>query len=49
METFLEFSKEVLNGIVRALSVYLFRKNVLEKEKTTLSHQKQKGGSQKKD
>ena len=35
METFFEFSKEVLKGIVRAISAHLFRKTFLDKEKTT--------------
>ncbi|WP_299093747.1 hypothetical protein [uncultured Metabacillus sp.] len=35
METFLEFLREVLKGIVREVSAYFFRKNVLENEKTT--------------
>ena len=36
METFLEILREVLKGIVREVSAYFFRKNVLENEKTTL-------------
>ncbi|MCJ7843117.1 hypothetical protein MUB24_20005 [Lederbergia sp. NSJ-179] len=48
METFLEFLREVLKGIVRAVSAHIFKRTVLEKEKTTLSRRKQKGGSQKK-
>ena len=46
METFSEFSKEVLKGIVRAISAHLFRKNFLDKEKTTRRRDKQ-GGSRK--
>ncbi|WP_307257910.1 hypothetical protein [Oikeobacillus pervagus] len=46
METFLEFLREVLKGIVREVSAYFFRKNVLENnKKTTLRRHKQKGGS----
>lgn len=47
METFLEFLREVLRGMVRELSAYFFRKNVLEYKKTTLRRHKQKGGSRK--
>lgn len=47
METFLEFLKEVLKGIVRAISAYLFQKTFLNIEKTTQRRDKQKGGSQK--
>ncbi|WP_168714500.1 hypothetical protein [Metabacillus litoralis] len=47
METFLEILREVLKGIVREISAYIFRKNVLEHKKTTLRRRKQKGGSQK--
>jgi len=43
METFFEFSKEVLKGIVRAISAYLFRKTFLDKEKTTRRRRKQGG------
>ena len=46
METFFEFSKEVLKGVVRAISAYLFRKTFLDKEKTTRRRDKQ-GGSHK--
>ncbi|MGN8845870.1 hypothetical protein ACTNDN_24040 [Niallia sp. HCP3S3_B10] len=46
METFLEFVREVLKGIVREISAYFFRKNILENKKTTLRRRKQKGGSQ---
>ena len=46
METFFEFSKEVLKGIVRAISAHLFRKTFLDKEKTTRRRDKQ-GGSRK--
>ena len=47
METFLEFLREVLKGVVRELCAYFFRKNVLENKKTTPRRHKQKGGSQK--
>jgi hypothetical protein len=49
METFLEFLREVLKGIVRELSAYLFRKGLLENEKTTPRRRKQKDGSREKD
>jgi hypothetical protein len=48
METFLEILREVLKGIVREISAYFFRKNVLENEKTTPRRRKHKGGSHKK-
>ncbi|WP_264195991.1 hypothetical protein [Metabacillus niabensis] len=35
METFLEFLREVLKGIVREISAYFFRKNLLENNKKT--------------
>ncbi|MFC5466836.1 hypothetical protein [Lederbergia graminis] len=44
METFLEFLREVVKGIVRESSAYFFRKNILENKKTTLRRHKQKGG-----
>ncbi|MEN1968888.1 hypothetical protein WMZ97_12550 [Lentibacillus sp. N15] len=48
METFLDFLRDVLKGMVRTISVHFFKKAFIEKEKTTLSAvQKQKGGSQK--
>lgn len=47
METFLEFLREVLKGIVREVSAHSFRKNVLEGKKTTPRRRKHKGGSQK--
>jgi hypothetical protein len=46
-ETFLEFLVEVLKGIVRGTSAFLFRKNILEKKKTTPRRRKQRGGSHK--
>ncbi|WP_171046303.1 hypothetical protein [Lentibacillus cibarius] len=45
METFLEFLREVLKGIMRESGAYFFRKNILENKKTTLSRRKRKGGS----
>lgn len=45
MDTFLEFLKEVLKGIVRAISAYVFQKTFLNKKKTTRRRSKQKGGS----
>jgi CRISPR/Cas system CSM-associated protein Csm2 small subunit len=48
METFLEFLREILKGIVRESGAYFFRKNVLEHEKTTPRRRKLKGGSHKK-
>jgi hypothetical protein len=47
METFLEFLKEILKGIVREVGAYYFRKGLLENEKTTPRRRKQKGGSRK--
>jgi hypothetical protein len=48
METFLEMIREILKGVVRELTAYFFRKNVLEYEKTTQRRRKLKGGSPKK-
>jgi hypothetical protein len=45
METFLEFLREFMKGIVRKFAAYTFRKNVLDNKKTTLRRHKQKGGS----
>ncbi|MBT2724283.1 hypothetical protein [Bacillus sp. ISL-46] len=47
METFLELIREILKGIVRELTAYFFRKNVLDDKKTTPRRTKQKGGSPK--
>ena len=47
LETFLEFLREVLKGVMRELRAYFFRKNVLENKKTALRRRKQKGGSHK--
>ncbi|MDQ1143814.1 hypothetical protein QE429_000641 [Bacillus sp. SORGH_AS 510] len=35
METFLEVLREVLKGVIREISAYFFRKNVLENKNTT--------------
>ncbi|WP_280513204.1 hypothetical protein [Neobacillus drentensis] len=43
----MEFLREVLKGVMRELSAYFFRKNILENKKTTPRRSKQKGGSQK--
>ncbi|MBT2694495.1 hypothetical protein [Bacillus sp. ISL-55] len=45
METILDLLKEVLKGVVRELSAHVYRRKVLEKEKTTRGRRKQKGGS----
>jgi hypothetical protein len=45
MEAFLEILKEVLKGIVREISAYLFRKKLLETRKPP-RRRKQKDGSQ---
>ncbi|GIN71545.1 hypothetical protein J14TS2_20200 [Bacillus sp. J14TS2] len=47
METFLDFQREVLKGIVRVVSAHFFKKAFLENEKTTRRRHKQKGGSRK--
>jgi len=47
MENFLKFSKEVLKGIVRSMSAFLFHKAFLNKEKTTHCRRKHEGGSRK--
>lgn len=36
--------KEVIKGIVRAVSAHLFQKTFFDKEKTTRRRSKQKGG-----
>ncbi|MFD1170287.1 hypothetical protein [Oceanobacillus caeni] len=48
MSSFLKFLREALKGIVRELSAFLFRKNILENKKTTPRHTKQKGWFSKK-
>lgn len=35
METFLDLIREILRGIVRELSAYIFRRAVIENKKTT--------------
>lgn len=42
MDIFFEFVKEVLKGILRAISADLFRKTFLNKKKTTQRRSKQK-------
>ncbi|MFJ7952485.1 hypothetical protein ACIQZG_13260 [Lysinibacillus sp. NPDC096418] len=49
METFLEFFREILKGIMREIVAFFFRKNVLEHKKTTPRHVKHQSGSRKKD
>ncbi|MDC3415034.1 hypothetical protein NC797_15510 [Aquibacillus sp. 3ASR75-11] len=46
METYLEFLREVLKGIVRETGAYFFRKSILQSKKTTPRRRKQ-GGSRK--
>ncbi|WP_442596687.1 hypothetical protein [Neobacillus sp. D3-1R] len=46
METFLDFLKEVLKGIIREISAYHFRKRLLETRKPP-RRRKLKGGSRK--
>ncbi|GKV66772.1 MULTISPECIES: hypothetical protein [Sporosarcina] len=48
MELFLEFLKEVLKGIMRAISAHFFQKTFLDKKKSTLGRRKHKGGSRNK-
>ena len=48
MELFLEFLKEALKGITRAVSAHFFRKSFLDKKKATPRRRKQKGGRSKK-
>ncbi|HDT6579494.1 TPA: hypothetical protein QFT23_005791 [Bacillus cereus] len=51
METFFEFLKEIIKGVLRESVAHLFKKKYLENEKSTLSYrrrkQKKKGGSRK--
>ncbi|WP_442596679.1 hypothetical protein [Neobacillus sp. D3-1R] len=47
METFLEFLKEVLKGIIREVSAYVTRKTLLKTRKPP-RRRKHKGGSHKK-
>ncbi|GKV57278.1 hypothetical protein NCCP2222_32250 [Sporosarcina sp. NCCP-2222] len=48
MELFLAFLQEVLKGIVRGTTAYVFQKKFLEDKKTTLRRRKLKGGFRKK-
>ncbi|MFD0942908.1 hypothetical protein [Savagea faecisuis] len=48
MDTFLEFLKEALKGMTRAVSAHLFQKAFLDKKKATPRRRKHKGGSQNK-
>lgn len=41
MGTFLEFLREVVKGMIRKVSAYFLRKNVLENRKTTLRRRKE--------
>lgn len=45
MELFLEFLKELLKGITRAISAHFFQKTFLDKKKATPRRRKHKGGS----
>ena len=47
MDTFLEFLKEALKGMTRAVSAHFFQKTFLDKKKATPRRRKHKGGSQK--
>lgn len=47
MDTFLEFLREVLKGLVRAISAHFFQTIFLKNRKTTLCRRNQKGGSRK--
>ena len=47
MELFLEFLKEALKGVTRAVSSHFFQKAFLNKKKATPRRQKHKGGSRK--
>ncbi|MGH1145074.1 hypothetical protein [Bacillus pseudomycoides] len=51
MEVLLEFLKEIIKGIVRETIAHLFKKNILEYKKSTLSsrrRKRKKGGFRKK-
>lgn len=48
MEQCLEFLREVLRGITRAISAHFFQKTFLDKKKATPRRSKQKGGSRNK-
>ncbi len=47
MELFLEFLKEALKGIMRALSTYIFQKAFLDKKKTIQRSKKQSDSQRK--
>ncbi|HIV75687.1 MAG TPA: hypothetical protein H9895_11490 [Candidatus Pseudogracilibacillus intestinigallinarum] len=47
MEMLLDFLKDILKVIIRAISAYVFHKILFKNEKTTRSRRKRKGGSQK--
>ncbi|HHT7190976.1 hypothetical protein PDN14_28495 [Bacillus cereus group sp. Bc222] len=42
MDLFLEFLKEIIKGVVRESFVHLFKKNILDNKKTTLSSRRRK-------
>lgn len=48
METFLDFAKEILKGVVRAISAYYFGKVLRKQKKTIPRRRKQRDGSQNK-
>ncbi|KIL53510.1 hypothetical protein KP77_04860 [Jeotgalibacillus alimentarius] len=43
MDIFFEFAREVLKGITRAISAYLFQKTFLDEKKTTPAPSEAKG------
>ncbi|WP_273716954.1 hypothetical protein [Alkalihalobacillus pseudalcaliphilus] len=47
MDLILEFLKEVLKGVTRAISAHLFQRTFLDKKKATPRRRKHKGGSRK--
>ncbi|MED1597866.1 MULTISPECIES: hypothetical protein [Bacillus] len=42
MDLFLEFLKEIIKGVVRESIAHLFKRNILENKKTTLSSRRRK-------
>ncbi|HDR8117631.1 hypothetical protein ACO1D2_28145 [Bacillus thuringiensis] len=42
METFLEFLKEIIKGVLRENAAHLFKKKYLENKKSTLSYRRRK-------
>lgn len=42
MDLFLEFLKEIIKGVVRESFAHLFKKNILDNKKTTLSSRRRK-------